>query len=254
MLIFAILRPAFGEDPIVYITKTGTKYHTEDCSYLRSSKIAIRLSEALERGLEPGSRCNPPEASSVSQRSDSQAAPKIPPGIELPYFEETDTILYYTGFTLKYNERYEQAEWVAYQLTDDEVWGTLDRADNFRADRSISTESASLSDYKGAGYGRGHLAPAADMKWAPEAMSESFLMSNMSPQDPGFNRGIWKKLEGLIRDWAVDNEEIYVVTGPILTAIREFIHKSLIVINRNTDLLFSAILTRMVCMKQITVR
>ena len=54
------------------------------------------------------------------------------------------------------------------------------------------------------------------MKWAQEAMSESFLMSNMSPQDPGFNRGIWKKLEGLIRDWAEDNEEIYVVTGPVL--------------------------------------
>lgn len=74
--------------------------------------------------------------------------------------------------------------------------GTLDRTDNFRADRSISTESAALSDYRGSGYDRGHLAPAADMKWAPAAMSESFLMSNMSPQDPGFNRGIWKKLEG----------------------------------------------------------
>ncbi len=137
--------------------------------------------------------------------------------MELPYFEATDTILYYTGFTIMYNERYEQAEWVAYQLTDDEVWGTLDRTDDFRADRSITTESAALSDYRRSGYDRGHLAPAADMKWAPAAMSESFLMSNMSPQDPGFNRGIWKKLEGLIRDWAEDNEEIYVVTGPVLT-------------------------------------
>ena len=42
-------------------------------------------------------------------------------------------------------------------------------------------------------------------------------MSNMSPQKPGFNRGIWKKLEGSVRNWAVDNGEIYIVTGPILT-------------------------------------
>ncbi len=55
------------------------------------------------------------------------------------------------------------------------------------------------------------------MKWDSDAMSESFLMSNMTPQDPSFNRGIWKKLEAQVRDWAEDNEEIYIVTGPILT-------------------------------------
>ena len=55
------------------------------------------------------------------------------------------------------------------------------------------------------------------MKWSSTAMSESFYMSNMSPQKPGFNRGIWKKIEGNVRNWASDNGEIYVVTGPILT-------------------------------------
>ncbi|KKM21895.1 hypothetical protein LCGC14_1630810, partial [marine sediment metagenome] len=39
----------------------------------------------------------------------------------------------------------------------------------------------------------------------------------MSPQDPSFNRGIWKKLEEQIRSWAVENREIYIVTGPVLT-------------------------------------
>ncbi len=55
------------------------------------------------------------------------------------------------------------------------------------------------------------------MKWSPDAMSSSFYMSNMSPQDPSFNRGIWKKLEGQVRKWAVENRKIYVVTGPVLT-------------------------------------
>ena len=106
---------------------------------------------------------------------------------------------------------------MAYLLTDDEVRGTLNRTDNFRADPRISTGSAGLSDYRGSGYDRGHLAPAADMKWSTAAMSESFLMSNMTPQVPGFNRGIWKKLEAWVRDQALQDQEVYVVTGPVLT-------------------------------------
>jgi len=106
---------------------------------------------------------------------------------------------------------------VAYRLTSGHTSGTVDRTNDFREDYKVKTGSASLSDYKGSGYDRGHLAPAADFKWSSTAMSESFFMSNMSPQKPGFNRGIWKKLESNVRNWASDNGEIYVVTGPILT-------------------------------------
>lgn len=81
----------------------------------------------------------------------------------------------------------------------------------------VRTGSAELSDYRGSGYDRGHLAPAADMKWSPTAMSESFYMSNMSPQRPRFNRGMWKRLEEKVRTWATESEEIYVVTGPVLS-------------------------------------
>jgi endonuclease G len=90
------------------------------------------------------------------------------------------------------------------------------RKDNFRSDPKVKTGSAALSDYKGSGYDRGHLAPAADFKWSATAMSESFYMSNMSPQVPGFNRGIWKNIESTVRNWAVENDEIYIVTGPVL--------------------------------------
>lgn len=121
------------------------------------------------------------------------------------------------NYTLSYNEKFEQANWVAYELTREEVLGSTARKDSFKADSSISTGSASLLDYKGSGYDRGHLAPAADMKMSSSSMSDSFYMSNMSPQDPGFNRGIWSKLESYVRTWAVENEAIYIVTGPVLT-------------------------------------
>lgn len=132
----------------------------------------------------------------------------------------TDCIRSYTGFDLGYNEKYEQASWVAYVLTREEVEaGTINRTDNFRADTSISTGSAKLADYRGSGYDRGHLAPAGDMKWNYNAMSESFLMSNMSPQAPSFNRGIWRSLESSVRVWATEKDSIYVITGPLLGSI-----------------------------------
>ena len=137
--------------------------------------------------------------------------------IGLPHYTESDQIISHTAYTLKYNEQHEQASWVAYRLTSGQIEGSIGRTNDFRIDYKVKTGSASLSDYKGSGYDRGHLAPAADFKWSSTAMSESFFMSNMSPQLPGFNRGIWKKLEGSVRNWADDNGEIHVVTGPILT-------------------------------------
>ena len=133
-----------------------------------------------------------------------------------PAHPPSDSIIKHEGYALKYNEEHEQADWVAYQLTAKEVRGKQKRTDNFREDPSVKTGSATLDDYRGSGYDRGHLIPAGDAKWSKQAMSDTFYLSNMSPQLPEFNRGIWKELEGKVRDWAVENEEIYVVTGPML--------------------------------------
>ena len=79
----------------------------------------------------------------------------------------------------------------------------------------MSTKSSELSDYKGSGYDRGHLVPTGDMKYSDESMRESFFMSNISPQNPDFNRGIWRKLEQLVRDWGREGE-IFITTGGVL--------------------------------------
>lgn len=121
----------------------------------------------------------------------------------------------HSHYTLRYSEMHEQAIWVAYTLTHEMVNGDAKRKDDFRQDPEVDTQSAALSDYEGAGYDRGHLCPAADMNFTSEAMSETFYMSNMSPQEPSFNRGIWKKLEAVVRNWASEKGNIYVVTGPV---------------------------------------
>lgn len=137
--------------------------------------------------------------------------------LEIPTLHKQDVIIKHLAYTLSYNEQHEQANWVAYQLTADETKKKVSRSNDFEPDLSISTGSANGDDYKGSGYDRGHLAPAADMGWSEQAMHESFYYSNMSPQVPGFNRGIWKYLEEQVRQWAIDNQSVYVVTGPILS-------------------------------------
>ncbi|HJO92659.1 MAG TPA: DNA/RNA non-specific endonuclease [Victivallales bacterium] len=125
-------------------------------------------------------------------------------------------IINHKYYMLGYNEDREQANWVAYKLTKNMVKNTTaPRRNDFRPDPLVKTGSATLDDYRGSGYDRGHLCPAAAMRFSKTAMSETFYMSNMSPQVPDFNRGAWKKLESKVRIWAVKNLEISVVTGHI---------------------------------------
>jgi endonuclease G len=137
-------------------------------------------------------------------------------GLEIPATSKNERIICHTGYCFSYDENYKLAKWVAYELTFAETQGSFARNDKFKPDPLITRNSASLADYKKSGYDRGHLAPAADMKWSAEAMVESFYLSNMSPQDKSFNRGIWKKLEEQVRDWAIENKAVYITTGPIL--------------------------------------
>jgi endonuclease G len=135
-------------------------------------------------------------------------------------------IVRHTYYTLSYSEKNEQANWVYYCLTDSMVIkGGQERSSSFKMDKLIPTESAKSSDYTKSGFDRGHLCPAADMDFAPTAMLESFLMSNISPQTPDFNRGIWKELEEQVRDWAKKEREIYIITGPIFKDIKGVIGK-----------------------------
>ncbi len=122
------------------------------------------------------------------------------------------------AYSLLYNEEYEQAHWVAYQLTSEELTPNFKRTDKFISDTAVVSGSASDQDYKGSGFDRGHLAPAADMVWSKQAMDESFYYSNICPQLAGFNRGIWKELEVQVRDWAREYGSVYITTGSICTA------------------------------------
>jgi len=119
-------------------------------------------------------------------------------------------------YSLCYNEDTEQADWVTYKLTRNSLAApNVDRQRRFNADPLVKTKSAVHKDYSHSGYTRGHMAPAGDMAFNKTAMKETFFMSNMSPQTKELNAGIWNDLEQSVRDWAFDNKEIYITTGPL---------------------------------------
>ena len=181
----------------------------------------------------------------------------VSPGLEIPLCKSTQALKNghdhevhsYNGFTLCYRESYECAEWVCYTLTAEEVDGTFPRSNDFREDLNISTGSASLNDYRRSGYDRGHLAPAGDMKWSEGSMSDTFLLSNITPQRHSFNDGIWKQLEEQVRRWAKKYGEVVVITGPVLekkssayprigenaVAVPEFFYKVLYALNADGE-------------------
>lgn len=125
-------------------------------------------------------------------------------------------VLFREGYILSHNNWLKIPNWVAYKL-DTARLKQMRRSDDFRPDLELRPwQRAELSDYRGFPYDRGHLAPAADMKISTRALSESFFLSNMAPQvGPGFNRGIWKDLETLVRDWASPRGELWIITGPV---------------------------------------
>jgi len=129
---------------------------------------------------------------------------------------ENEIIINRTGYTISYNCTYNIANWVAWELTANETKAKVRRKNNFKPDPMLEACHVVPADYNRSGYDKGHLAPSADMCWSVQAMEESFYMTNMAPQKPRFNRGMWKRLEDQTRDWAVENKTIFIVTGPVL--------------------------------------
>ncbi len=139
--------------------------------------------------------------------------------LELPLTAPNEVITKHEGFFLIFSSYYKQSKCVAYELTKEKTIKKTKRTNKFKKDPLLSITMATNGDYKKSGYDKGHLAPAADMAWSEQSMNESFYFSNISPQLPQLNRGIWKNLEELIRVWVQTAETLYVATGPVLSKI-----------------------------------
>ena len=126
-------------------------------------------------------------------------------------------IIAYSAYEVMYNPEYKIPRWVRYELLASETDGVWSRKGlKFTPDPSVSFPQAEDYDYRGSGWSRGHMAPAADFKWSSTAMIESFYFTNCCPQNLELNSGQWSTLEKKVRDWANRFGSLIVYTGPIV--------------------------------------
>jgi endonuclease G len=118
------------------------------------------------------------------------------------------------GYVAIYDARNRIPEMVIYNNDRAKLSACGKRTDRFQRDESVS-DGALPADYTGTGYDRGHMAPNNDMIYDPVIEEESFIMTNIVPQKPTLNRGIWKELETHAREKSYAVGNLTIITGVI---------------------------------------
>ena len=160
---------------------------------------------------------NSPENNDDGKRGEAKY--KVSSGLEVPgkLNDRPEQILKRVAYTASYNSDLRIPNWVAWQLTGAHTEGKNKRAGvKFQEDTDVPLPRAVDFDYVRSGYDRGHLCPSADNRWDATAQEQSFLLTNVCPQDHNLNVGDWHELENLCRKWAKTYGSIYIVAGPVL--------------------------------------
>ncbi|XP_072287332.1 endonuclease G, mitochondrial [Pyxicephalus adspersus] len=188
-------------------------------SWILVSGVSLAVGSALGAGV---TNWRPHDISGCdSPLSIVQAASEVslPPSSSifrfgLPGFSQLKTR---QSHVLSYDKRLRGPAWVLEQLNTECIKGTADRRScDFREDKSVHPyHRATNSDYKTSGFDRGHLAAAANHKWSQQAMDETFILSNVYPQNPNLNQNAWNNLEQYCRSLTKSNKNVYVCTGPL---------------------------------------
>lgn len=140
-------------------------------------------------------------------------------GTSLPYGTPHipgTTAICHQGYFTAYDSSLKIPRFVAWNLTADHARGCNGRSGKFARDPMAAGKDVPPSAYSESGYDKGHLADANDFNYDPSLETQSFYMTNMTPQVPGLNRGPWKWVEQASRDWAVDENSVEIYAGTIV--------------------------------------
>jgi len=126
----------------------------------------------------------------------------------------TNYLLVKSQYAVSYNNNTRIPNWVSWQLNSSWL-GSTPRQDDFRADTTLPSTfyRVSGSDYSGSGFDRGHMTPSADRTNTVSSNSSTFLMTNMIPQAPDNNQGVWANLENYLRTLVSQGKELYIISG-----------------------------------------
>lgn len=156
------------------------------------------------------------EMSAIYNKESSVKMYEVPARLK----DRPEQILHREGFTISYNATTKTPNWVAWHLTKSHTYGKIRREERaFEEDREVATPRATPSDYYNSRYDRGHMCPAGDNKWSEDAMAQSFLLTNICPQNHGMNKNAWNDLEIQCRSWAREYGAVDIVCGPIFRGV-----------------------------------
>lgn len=146
---------------------------------------------------------------------------EVPPALNKESLKKDSYPLCFNGFNVLYSGISKTPLWSAEHLNAERLSVKIKREDNFHEETRVDQRHrALLSDYRGSGYDRGHMAPNGDMP-NKNSQSDSFSLSNMVPQAPKNNQEVWRKLEEATRALATkQKQDVYVVTGPVFEGKR----------------------------------
>lgn len=148
-------------------------------------------------------------------------AEPFPSRLEYPAYDESEDIIVYDGFTVSYNHVTLVPDWVAYELTSEELEVKYtSKSSNFSRDFNVKGSQASREDYSRSGWDKGHMAPKADLRWSERSYWQSHYFTNVCPQNHQLNGGDWNALEKSVRRWAKKYGRVWVVCGPVFDSCR----------------------------------
>ena len=211
------------------VTETVAAERHSDDSSVRTEKSTANVGTATAKTSDntdsrPVRKTNRSTSKTAGRpTTETVASTKTVENLELPMYGDGALVMFNEEgrYTLLYDTLYRQASWVAYVLTASDVKSKrVDRTNNFIPDPEVLEQglpTAYSSHYSGSGYDRGHLCPSADRATSRAENQATFFLSNISPQTPELNQGIWNELEMKVRNWAVKYDSLYVVTGGVLS-------------------------------------
>jgi len=183
----------------------------------------------------------------VAAKTVAEGAESVHGRLEMPapLTDRPEQLLHRVAYTVSYNKDTRLPNWVAWRLTAGHTTGPYKRKGvNFEEDTEVPEPRATHWDYYNSGYDRGHMCPSGDNRWDAKAQEQSFLFTNICPQNHQLNTGDWNEMEKQCRRWAEEYGELYIVCGPLLYASSK--HKA---IGRNRVVVPEAFFKVVLCMK-----
>ena len=203
---------------LAFVTTSACDFNTDKLKQAVGQKVEEKLTDYASQAID---RLAQEAGLDIQAEADGKAAAAVeaPAGVEspAPLTDRKEQILRRTAYTASYNSDTRLPNWVAWQLTAEHTSGPHKRGGiDFAEDEDVPEPRATDWDYYRSGYDRGHLCPSADNKWSEAAQRESFLFTNICPQNHSLNAGDWNEMEQQCRRWAKELGSIYIVSGPIL--------------------------------------